>query len=101
MTVIVADAAGLLAASCTLAVVPNLTHGVWPYGVIENVVTHSEHRRRGLGRAVLQAALAMAWDANCYKVTLTTGSRRESTLRFYERAGFIRGSKTCFEIRRL
>jgi ribosomal protein S18 acetylase RimI-like enzyme len=100
-TVIVADAAGSLVSSCTLAVVPNLSHGARPYGVIENVVTHSEHRRRGLGGAVLEAALAIAWDADCYKVTLATGSRRESTLRFYEGAGFLRGGKTYFEIRRL
>jgi GNAT superfamily N-acetyltransferase len=100
-TVIVADAAGSLVSSCTLAVVPNLSHGARPYGVIDNVVTHSEHRRRGLGRAVLQAALAIAWNANCYKVTLGTGSRRESTLRFYEGAGFLQDGKTHFEIRRL
>lgn len=100
-TVIVADAAGLLVSSCTLAVIPNLSHGTRSYGVIENVVTHPEHRRKGLGRAVLRAALAMAWSANCYKVTLATGSRRESTLRFYEGVGFLRGGKTYFEIRRL
>ena len=69
--------------------------------MIENVVTHSGYRRTGLGRAVLRTALAFAWRAGCYKVTLATGSRRESTLRFYEGAGFLRGGKTCFEIRRL
>lgn len=100
-TVIVADAAGLLVSSCTIAILPNLSHGARPYGVIENVVTHSEHRRRGLGHAVLQAALAIAWNTNCYKVMLATGSRRESTLRFYEGAGFLRGGKTHFEVRRL
>lgn len=100
-TVIVADAAGLLVSSCTLAIIPNLSHGARPYGVIENVVTHSKHRRKGLGHAVLQAALSIAWNADCYKVTLATGSRRESTLRFYEDAGFLRGGKTYFEMRRL
>jgi GNAT superfamily N-acetyltransferase len=100
-TVIVADTAGSLVSSCTLAIIPNLTHGTRPYGVIENVVTHPEHRRTGLGRDVLRTALAIAWRADCYKVTLATGSRRESTLRFYEGAGFLRGGKTYFEIRRL
>jgi GNAT superfamily N-acetyltransferase len=99
-TVIVADAAGWLVSSCTLAVIPNLTRGTRPYGVIENVVTHPEHRRIGWGHAVLQAALAIAWTADCYKVTLATGSQREATLQFYEGAGFLRGSKTYFEIRR-
>lgn len=99
--VIVADAAGVLVSSCTLVIIPNLTRGVRPYGLIENVVTHADHRRTGLGRAVLSAALDAAWKADCYKVMLATGSRREETLRFYEGAGFERGGKTFFQVRRL
>jgi GNAT superfamily N-acetyltransferase len=99
-TVIVAEVAGVLASSCTLVIVPNLTRGARPYAVIENVVTHPAHRRTGLGRAVLVAALDAAWQANCYKVMLASGSRREETLRFYEGAGFERGGKTFFQARR-
>ena len=99
-TPFVADMAGRLVSSCTLAIVPNLSRAARPYGVIENVVTDAGHRRTGLGRAVLQAALEKAWNANCYKVLLATGSRREATLRFYEGAGFERDGKTYFEIRR-
>jgi GNAT superfamily N-acetyltransferase len=95
--IIVADRAGLLLSTCTLVTVPNLTRGVRPYGLIENVVTHPDHRRTGLGRAVLSFALDAAWQAGCYKVMLATGSRREETLRFYEQAGFDRGGKTFFE----
>ncbi|PAY04857.1 GNAT family N-acetyltransferase [Bradyrhizobium sp. UFLA03-84] len=100
MTVIVAQAADLLVASCTLAIVPNLSRGGRSYGVIENVVTHADYRRLGLGRRVLAHALDLAWQADCYKVLLATGSKRESTLRFYEEAGFLRGGKTYFEVRR-
>ena len=96
----VVDMAGLLVASCTLAIIPNLSRGARPYGVIENVVTHADHRRTGLGRAVLEVALAKAWEADCYKVLLTTGRRDEATLRFYEGVGFQRGGKTYFEMRR-
>lgn len=99
-TVFVAEMAGRLVSSCTLAIVPNLSRGARSYGVIENVVTDADHRRTGLGRAVLHAALEKAWRADCYKVLLATGSRREATLRFYEGAGFERGGKTYFEIRR-
>jgi ribosomal protein S18 acetylase RimI-like enzyme len=98
--VFVADAAGLLVSSCTLAVVPNLSRGARPYAVIENVVTHADHRRRGLGRAVLRAALDRARSMDCYKVTLATGSKEETTLAFYEAPGFVRGGKTYFEVRR-
>ncbi len=99
-TPFVADMGGRLVSSCTLAIVPNLSRGARPYEVIENVVTDATHRQRGLGRAVLHAALAKAWAANCYKVLLATGSKRESTLRFYQTAGFTRDAKTYFEIRR-
>jgi hypothetical protein len=44
MTVIVAQAAEQLLSSCTLAIVPNLSRGGRSYGVIENVVTHADHR---------------------------------------------------------
>ena len=90
---------GVLISTCTLVTVPNLTRGVRPYGLIENVVTHPDHRRTGLGRAVLSFALDVAWKAGCYTVMLATGSRREETLHFYEGAGFDRGGKTFFEAR--
>lgn len=81
MTVIVAQVAELLVSSCTLGVVPNLSRGGRSYGVIENVVTHADYRQRGLGRQVLAHAVDLAWQADCYKVSLATGSKQETTLR--------------------
>ena len=87
---------GKLVSTCNLTIVPNLTRSAQPYGLIENVVTHPEYRKRGIGTQVLQYALNIAWKQGCYKVMLLTGSKRESTLRFYEQAGFVRGEKTGF-----
>ena len=98
---VVAELAGTLVSSCTLAMVPNMSRGARPYGVIENVVTDPAHRRAGLGRAVLHTALDIAWKADCYKVMLATGSKQEATLRFYEAAGFMKGGRTYFEARRI
>lgn len=98
---IVAEAEGVPVASCMLVIIPNITRGARSFALIENVVTHAAHRRQGLGRAVLAAALDAAWRADCYKVMLATGSQQESTLRFYEGAGFKRATKTHFEARRL
>ena len=89
-----------LVGTCTLTVIPNLTRNGRSYGIIENVVTDERHRRQGIGKALLQAALERAWTAGCYKVTLTTGSRRPETLAFYEGAGFRRDVKTAFEAKR-
>ncbi len=98
-TVVVAEMVGSLVASCTLAIIPNLSRGGRPYGIIENVVTHPDHRRMGLGRGVLQFARDRADETGCYKVVLATGSRQDATLAFYESAGFRRGGKTYFEAR--
>ena len=85
-----------LVTSCTLALIPNLTRGCRPYGVIENVVTHSAFRGRGYGNAVLQHACHVAWGQDCYKVMLMTGRLNEQTFRFYEAAGFDRHAKQAF-----
>jgi predicted GNAT family acetyltransferase len=85
-----------LVASCALTVIPNLTRSCRSYGVIENVVTHKDHRRRGYATALLKAALANAWAAQCYKVMLLSGRKDEATLRFYEAAGFDRNEKQAF-----
>ena len=96
---VVARADGHLISTCALTIIPNLTRGARPYGLIENVVTHPDYRRRGIGTRVLQHALGIAWGKNCYKVMLLTGRQQEATLQFYERAGFIRGEKTGFVAR--
>ncbi len=92
MHILVAVADAGLVASCTLVLVRNLTHGARPYGLIENVVTRAEMRRRGYGRQVVEGALAIAWQNDCYKVMLMTGNA--SALQFYEHCGFELGVKT-------
>ena len=87
---------GSLVSSCVLTIIPNLTRGCRPYGVLENVVTHSAFRRQGLGHSLITAALGFAWDRGCYKVMLLTGRKTESVFRFYESAGFDRHSKQAF-----
>lgn len=96
-TVLVARLGDAVVGTCTLTVVPNLTRGGRAYAIIENVVTDAAERRRGIGRALLDAAVRRAWDVGCYKATLATGSKRSETIRFYESAGFVRGKKTHFE----
>lgn len=94
--VLAVEEEGLLVSSCTLAVIPNLTHGGKPYALVENVVTHPDWRGRGLASACLDHARELARREGCYKIMLLTGSKQESTLRFYERAGYNRRDKTAF-----
>jgi GNAT superfamily N-acetyltransferase len=83
-----------LVSSCTLTLTPNLTRGTRPYGQIENVVTHADYRRRGLGGTLIRHALRVAWVQDCYKVMLMTG--RKETHSFYEACGFRKDVKTGF-----
>ena len=94
--IIVAEEEGVIVSSCVVVVVPNLTHGQRPYALVENVVTHSGHRRKGLASACLGYAREVAQRENCYKIMLLTGAKEEGTLRFYEQAGYNRRDKTAF-----
>jgi GNAT superfamily N-acetyltransferase len=91
---------GTVVATAYLNVVPNLTRGTAPYGVIENVVVDEAYRNRGLGQALMSWTLGQAWALGCYKVMLMTGSRRDSTHQFYRSCGFASDEKTGYLARR-
>lgn len=92
--IFVYETEGRLVSSCVAVLVPNLTHRQQPYLLVENVVTHADYRKRGYAGACLRAARDLAERTHCYKIMLLTGSRKESTLRFYEQNGFDRTEKT-------
>jgi len=85
-----------LLSSCVLIIVPNLTHNQRPYAFIENVITHEAYRNKGYATAILDHAKEIAITKNCYKIMLLTGSKKESTLTFYERAGYNQKDKTAY-----
>lgn len=87
---------GAMVSSCVLCVIPNLTHNQRPYAVIENVITNTNARGRGYASAILEFARQIAAKEGCYKIMLMTGSKKESTLHFYEAAGYNRRDKTAF-----
>lgn len=94
--IIVAEENGIIVSSCVCVIVLNLTHNQRPYALIENVVTHNDYRCKGYASACLGYAKEIALKHNCYKLMLMTGSKNESTLRFYERAGYNKNDKTAF-----
>lgn len=85
-----------IVSSCVCVVIPNLTRNVRPYAFIENVVTHEEYRGKGYATQCLDYAREIAEKGNCYKMMLLTGSKKESTIKFYERAGYNSSDKTAF-----
>ena len=94
--IIVAEENGLIVASCVCVIIPNLTRGQWPYALVENVITDEKYRKRGLATACLNFAKEISQRKNCYKMMLLTGSKQESTLKFYEQAGCNKNDKTAF-----
>jgi len=82
--------------SCVIIIVPNLTHNQRPYALIENVITDEAYRNKGYASLILNFAREIAKDENCYKIMLLTGSKKDSTLHFYEKAGYNREDKTAF-----
>lgn len=94
--IIVAEENGKIISSCVCVIIPNLTRGQRPYAFIENVVTDAEYRKKGYATACLNFAKGIAERENCYKMMLLTGSKEQSTLDFYERAGYNRNDKTAF-----
>lgn len=85
-----------IVSSCVIVIIKNLTHNQRPYALIENVITSEAYRGKGYATAILNFAKTIAQSENCYKIMLMTGSKKESTLNFYKRAGYNDKDKTAF-----
>lgn len=94
--IIVAEEDGKIVSSCVCVIIPNLTHNQQPYALIENVITDTNYHKKGLATACLNYAKEIAMRENCYKMMLLTGSKKESTLNYYEQAGYNQNDKTAF-----
>lgn len=84
--------------TCTLNLCANLSWSGRPYAIIENVIVSKGYRNQGVGKALLCFAKNTAQELGCYKVALMTGSKQQSTLQFYESAGFV-GNKIGYQTR--
>ncbi len=94
--IIINEIDGAIVSSCVCVIIPNLTRGVRPYAFVENVVTHGNYREKGYATECLNYAKEIAEKANCYKMMLLTGSKKEATMEFYRNAGYNSTDKTAF-----
>ena len=72
----------------TLLVFPTLVHEGRREALVDGVVVHPEWRGRGIGGAMMAEAMRLAAHAGCYKLALSSNSRREDAHRFYRSLGF-------------
>ncbi len=93
MHLLIVEVNGVVVSSIQMAIIESLTHNVRPFAIIENVVTHADYRNQGYASALLNEATQIAIQHNCYKMSLETGSNKESTLNFYRKNGFVVDAK--------
>jgi len=61
-----------------------------PAGVLQDVIVDPEHRGRGLGRLLVEAALAFLRSRGAPRVVLSTAERNEPAQRLFASLGFRR-----------
>lgn len=84
----VAESNGEIVATFHLTFIQYLTHQGGLRAQIEAVRIDSRHRGRGIGKKVLDYAIARATEKGCHLVQLTTDKQRPDAIRFYESMGF-------------
>jgi ribosomal protein S18 acetylase RimI-like enzyme len=67
--------------------VVSTAEGTWA-AWLEDMVVRPDARGRGIGRRLLQHAIAEAKAAGCTRITLLTDLTNHSAARFYQREGF-------------
>lgn len=98
--ILVARSGGALVGTLDLFVITNLTRGAMPWAGIENFVVDAGHRGRGIGDAMLEAAVSIANDVGCYKVQLISHEVHAPSHVFYAARGFdapVRGFRRYLE----
>ena len=86
--VLVAQLDGEVVGVCQLIVFRHLQARGGRCAEIESVHVHPDWRARGIGTELMEAAIARARAAGCYRVQLTSNEVRHDAHRFYERLGF-------------
>ena len=84
--VVVAEVDGRVAGLAQLHVSPSLEYDR-PAAKLAALVVDESHRRRGVGRALVEAMEAEARIRGCELLFLTTAARRKDAHAFYERVG--------------
>lgn len=74
----------------SLMIMDNLGHRGAPEAIVENVAVVAAARGRGIGRLMMEHAMAEARAAGCYKLVLSSNAARTEAHAFYDALGFER-----------
>lgn len=73
-----------------LLVMHNLAHCGAPSAIAEDVVVAPQCRGQGIGKQLMAHAMALATEAGCYKLALSSNGKRHAAHAFYDALGFER-----------
>jgi GNAT superfamily N-acetyltransferase len=86
--IVVAEAGGTAVGLCQVMLLRRLASRGGLCAEIESMHVHPDWRGRGIGGLLVEAAVARADAAGCFRVQLTSNLARTDAHRFYERHGF-------------
>jgi GNAT superfamily N-acetyltransferase len=93
----VLEVRGEVVGTIELLIVPNLSHNGTPFAFLENLIVTEKHRKRGLGRMLLEHAVALARESGCHMVELCSDVRRKEAHKLYNSVGF-EAQAHCFRL---
>ena len=88
LELLVAEEEGEVTGSLVLFIAPNLSHGGLPWALVENVIVDQKYRREGIGKLLMDYAIARAKEAGCYRIGLSSDKKRQEAHHFYRSLGF-------------
>ena len=84
------NAEKIVVGTFALLIMDNLVHRGSPSGIVEAVGVAADLQGQGLGRQMMEVAMAQCRAAGCYKLTISTNLRRKAAHAFYESLGFTK-----------
>ncbi|MGZ4904717.1 MAG: N-acetyltransferase family protein [Halobacteriota archaeon] len=85
---LVAESSGRVLGTLSVTIVPNLSHQGRPWAIVENVVVDQSAQRVSVGTALVQHAITLAQERDCFRIILSSSVHRKDSHRFYESLGF-------------
>ncbi|MFE7802522.1 GNAT family N-acetyltransferase [Nocardia sp. NPDC057440] len=76
-------------------ITPRTYSDYWLYSEFQDIMTHPEHRRRGVTRALVDDLRKQAWVWSCRRLYLTSGPGNIAAHKTWETLGFanVRGDR--------
>lgn len=79
---------GEILGTLTLNICLQALHGFRPYGIVENIIVHENHRNRKIGQKLLQYVEEYCRSIDCHRIMLLSNSQRLRAHQFFEREGY-------------